>query len=364
MRAIPAATAAGRRAAYPRRTARPTLSPDPMAPARPSLSSGDLLADRRFEYARLYAEAGDHGAAADLFAQALELAPGWDACRFALGEALAAAGDTAAAAAAFARLLERDPQDRFGARLQLALLGAAPVPPTAPEAYVRALFDDYADRFEAALVGDLGYRTPSEIAATIARLRPGARFARVLDLGCGTGLAGAALRPVADHLEGVDLSADMVANAAAKGVYDDLRVGEVVAHLRAGTEPIDLIVAADVFVYVGDLCAIFAAAAERLAPGGLFAFSVERADESEAPEGWRLGASLRYAHTATHVEDLAGRNGLALVTLAPTTLRMDRGEPVAGYVAVAAACGGAPFLGADPGAWTVPTSESGTLESA
>lgn len=310
-----------------------------------SHTSGNLLADRRFEYGRLLAVDGDHAAAADLYSQALELVPGWAAGWFALGAACSDADDAAGAARAFARLAELDPDDRYGGRLRLAALGHAPVPDAAPEAYVRELFDDYADRFETALVERLGYRAPALLAEAIAAAWPGNVFAHVHDLGCGTGLMAAALVEaglVADggRIEGVDLSPAMIAAAADKALYAELRVGDVVADLgRAGTV-FDLVVAADVFVYIGDLAPVFAAVAARLDPGGLFAFTVEAADDGDneagnvAGEGWRLGASLRYAHVRTYLAGLAAGHGFRPLSQARATLRQDRGAAVTGHVVV------------------------------
>jgi predicted TPR repeat methyltransferase len=292
--------------------------------------SGDLIADRRFEYARGYAEAGDHAAAADLLEQTLELVPGWPPALVALGEARAALGDGDAAAAAFRAALARDPGDVLGAGLKLAALGAAPVPPAPPDAYVRGLFDDYAGRFEKALVEDLGYRTPWRMGELLQAAAPGRRFAHGLDLGCGTGLMGAVLRPLCDRLDGVDLSPGMLAEAARKGLYDTLAEGDAARHLAAAGEPLDLVAAADVFVYVGDLAPVFAAAARRLAPGGLFVFSVEAA----AGDGFLLRDSLRYAHSGGYVRRAAAAAGLGWRMDERTVLRFDRGAPVHGMIAV------------------------------
>ncbi|MBH0237415.1 class I SAM-dependent DNA methyltransferase [Methylobrevis albus] len=311
-----------------------------------SHSSGNLLADRRFEYGRLLAESGDHAAAADLYAQALELVPSWAAGWFALGAAYGDAGDTAGAARAFARLAELDPDDRYGGRLRLAALGRAPVPDAAPEAYVRELFDDYADRFETALVDRLGYRAPALLAEAIAASWPGNVFGHVHDLGCGTGLMAAALVEAGlvaggGRIEGVDLSPAMVATAADKALYAELRVGDVVADLGRAGPAFDLVVAADVFVYIGDLAPVFAAVAARLDPGALFAFTAEAADDGDngdgadvAGEGWRLGASLRYAHVRTYLAGLAAAHGFRPLSEARATLRQDRGSPVIGHVIV------------------------------
>src|SRR5690242_12038597 len=128
-------------------------------PARLFLSSGDLAADRRYEFARDLKLKGDLAAAADLLEQATALAPGFASAWFLLGEIRAQLGEDAAAVAAFRKARESDSEDRHGASLWLMRLGAEKLS-AMPQAYVRTLFDQYAPKFESALVDDLGYRGP------------------------------------------------------------------------------------------------------------------------------------------------------------------------------------------------------------
>jgi predicted TPR repeat methyltransferase len=294
------------------------------------LSSGDPVADRRHAYAAGLAEAGDHSAAAEVMEQALEAAPGWAAGWFVLAGYREAAGDMDGAAAALGETRRLDTDDRLGAALHLARLGRLDAPPVPPQGYVRALFDDYAPRFDKALIGALGYRAPTLIADALDGVAPGRRFGRALDLGCGTGLMGAAIRARVDRLAGVDLSPRMIAEAAARCVYDDLRVDDVVGILGA-SEKLDLVTAADVFCYLGDLAPVLAAARRALAPGGLAAFTVEDAGAGPAP--WVLQESLRYAHGKSYVFDAVSEVGQLLV-MKQTWLRLDRGAKVEGLVVV------------------------------
>ncbi len=189
----------------------------------------------------------------------------------------------------------------------------------APTGYVRTLFDGYAARFEQHLVGELGYRTPERLAALIDAARPGS-LGRVCDLGCGTGLMGALLRPRAAHLQGIDLSGEMIAQARRKGCYDALHVGDIEG-LLGDLGELDLLVAADVLIYIGDLSGIFAAAAAALAPGGIFALTTEHTDG----EGWRLLPSGRYAHSHEAITRLAQAHGLTLLRSAVEPIRQERG---------------------------------------
>lgn len=298
--------------------------------------SGDPLADRRLDYARALLEEGDAAASADLAHQALELAPLWPAAWFLLGEAEEKADRRSEAAAAFGRCAALDPADTLGAGLRLSLL-AGKTPPAMSPAYVGTLFDQYAHRFDATLTGRLDYRGPEVLADALARAcatigRP-LHFRRALDLGCGTGLAGAALRENIDWLSGVDLSAEMVRIAQAKGIYDALRVGDVMDALAAAQpDGIDLVIAADVFVYLGDLFPVIAAAARGLVPRGLLAFTAEKLDGADP--AFALGEKLRYAHGAAHLRAAAESAYLQAVLVEDCSTRREAGIPVPGLIAV------------------------------
>jgi predicted TPR repeat methyltransferase len=305
--------------------------------ANSAMSSGDPRADRRFLYAEECAAEGDHAAAAELLEQCLELAPDWAPAWFALGGAREKLGDSAAAIAAYRRALACDPEDFLGASLALARLGAGQTPSTAAPAYVARLFDQYAPRFDAHLIDGLGYRAPDllrdAVSEVCARTTRRMHFARALDLGCGTGLAGAAFRDCVDHLEGVDLSAGMVAEAKAKSVYDALFVADALDHLRASPDrAFDLILAADVLVYIGDLVPLFTLIARGLASGGVFAFTAERHDGN----GYVIGSETRYAHSHGYLGQASTAVGLKIALLKQCSTRKNKGEPTAGLVGVLA----------------------------
>ena len=226
-----------------------------------TLRSDNPIAERRYAYARAAASDGDWRTAAEVLEQALEIAPRWAAARFALGEALQHLRDFAGAEEKFAQCLRLDPADAQGAQLRLVALGAAQ-PEGLPAAYVARLFDDYAPRFNAHLVRELCYRGPELVAAALDAVAPERKFRRMLDMGCGSGLAGAALRARCKVLVGVDISPKMIVEAARTKLYNELRVGDFLAFLAGQLEgAADLVVAADVFVCVGDLAPAFAAIA-------------------------------------------------------------------------------------------------------
>jgi predicted TPR repeat methyltransferase len=259
-------------------------------------------------------------------ARALTLDPDYAEALALAGEIAEAGGDRDAAIAHYRRALVADPTDRRGAALALARLGAAPPPERAPAAHVRAVFDQYAERFDEALLTRLDYRAP-ELLADLLKPHLGATSAAILDLGCGTGLTGKALRPLARHLEGIDLSPRMIERARALGLYDRLSVGDL---LDAGPDPdpFDAVVAADTLVYVGDLDPVLARARACLRPRGLFAFTVERLDG----DGYAIGPAQRYAHSETYLRQAAARTGFDILTLDSAATRREAGRPVPGYV--------------------------------
>jgi predicted TPR repeat methyltransferase len=304
------------------------LQPQPV-----HLPSGNLIADRRYRWARDLEAKGDLAAAADLLTQTLELAPGFSSAWFALAELREKLGERAGAIAAFREAAKADPQDRHGAGLHLIRLGAAPRA-AMPAGYVRALFDGYASAFDQALTQGLAYRAPELLLRAVLAAGPKMKFGSALDLGCGTGLAGAAFRPFCDWLVGVDLSPAMLAQARTKGLYDRLVEGEVLSFLGEETQAkaqYHLILAADVFMYLDDLAPVLKAAANVLTPSSAIAFSVETHDGEDVV----LRDTLRYAHGAAHVRMALENSGLKLISLNSVATRTEKNMPVAGLIVVA-----------------------------
>ena len=214
-----------------------------------------------------------------------------------------------------------------------AAVNDGPVPAAAPPEYVRRLFDPYAEGFEQHLVDELRYCGHGAVVNAAATWQSG-QAALALDLGCGSGLCGSLLRLRAQRVEGVDLSPTMVAQARACGSYDAVFEAELVQHLRAWGDRsgrADIVVAADVFIYIGDLAPVFAAVARVLAPGGVFAFTVEH-EESASP--YVLRRSLRYAHSEAGLRALAAAHGLVVRQARALMLREEQRQPVAGLVLV------------------------------
>jgi predicted TPR repeat methyltransferase len=203
-------------------------------------------------------------------------------------------------------------------------------PSAAPAGFVRDLFDGYAADYDRHLLGPLAYRAHRALVEPLPGIVGRTVFARALDLGCGTGLCGPLLRPFVSHLTGVDLSPRMLAEAAKSGAYDLLLAAEGVAVLEA--EPagsLDVVLAADVLIYIGDAEPLVRAAARALAPGGVLAFTVERLEGGDA-EGHRLDPTLRFRHADALWPRLARRHGFVLAAMRPEVLRTDQEHPVRG----------------------------------
>ncbi|WP_319824387.1 methyltransferase domain-containing protein [Thalassovita sp.] len=290
-------------------------------------SSGDLSADRRYQFAASLAAEGDYTAAAELMAETMARVPGWAAGWMALGDWAEQAGQTDRAAGVFAHVLTLDAADRFGAGLRLDLLRKVPVAEAMPAAFVETLFDQYAPRFETSLVGQLGYCGPDLLAGVLQ-----GHLGRVLDLGCGTGLMGQAIAGRCDWLEGWDISQRMLDRAQAKAIYHRLAKHDL-SRLTHGPDRWNTILAADVFIYLGALERITAWVAHALAPGGAFAFTAEAGQG----DGITLLPSRRYAHGEAYLRGLMADAGFSSVRIRQTTLRQDRGQPVPAFVV---ACSG------------------------
>lgn len=304
-------------------------------------SSGDLLADRRADYARMLDDAGEFSAAAELMEQALELVPDWPAGLALLATYREHAGEVKAAVAALQMLDSQDDDDLFAAPLKLAVLGATETPDHPPGRYVEALFDSYAETFDEALTERLDYNAPELLAGLLKRAEGEAvLFDLCVDLGCGTGLSGEAVQGRVNRLEGFDLSQNMLVKAGEKGFYDILQQADLLqspeqsglfadhlSHNRA-----DLVIAADVLMYLGALDSLMKNVATLIRADGLFLFSVE---DGSGKGDFTLLPSLRYAHSEAYVLAQLGDYGFRLKALERATVRKDAGEAITGILFLA-----------------------------
>ena len=197
-----------------------------------------------------------------------------------------------------------------------------------PKEYVKNLFDDYAQKFNDSLVEKLQYKLPFIIKEFIYKSNNSkSNFKKVIDLGCGTGLAGPDLRQISDNLTGIDLSSNMIDKARELNIYDNLIVGDIVEQLELLEEKYDLFVALDVFIYIGEPTNFFNVIKKRCNKNSLFIFSIEIQED----EGYSLLKSSRYAHSESYILDVAS-NGFKLVDSHNVRLRKEGNNWIDGKI--------------------------------
>jgi predicted TPR repeat methyltransferase len=283
---------------------------------------------------------GNHAGAEKACRRALKMSPENATLWIQLGQILADDERRIPAAAAYQRALNIDPKNPTATFFLAALTaegdGGSSAPPAMPQEYIRRFFDECAPRFDNLLVGTLQYQAPRLLEQMFGRwiAQAGSERAKpltILDAGCGTGLCGQWLARHRGRLIGIDLSHKMIALSRTLRVYDELVAGDVVKELQKHSGALDLVVAGDVLVYIGDLTQMFAAVASALRKGGVFLFSVEAA----ADPGYVLLPTKRFAHSRGYVQRIASANGLAIRVIEEETLRLEKGAEVRGYLVLA-----------------------------
>lgn len=276
---------------------------------------------------------GMHAPAEELFQRILNLQPDNLTAIEGLAKIHLQFGRLDQAKILFEKVLKHKPNDPVTLHFYNAIIGKSV--DTAPAEYVAKLFDEYADRFDAHLQQQLGYNTPRVLAQALEHVAAAQgktlEGLSVLDLGCGTGLGIEALPHRAAFAVGVDLSAKMLAKAQEKSLYQETAVQDIVEYMRATPHRFDLVLTADVLVYIGNLDPVFAAAHQVLKPGGWFVLSVEQGDD--APP-FVLRKSARYGHAKSYIESLVNAHGFAIRHLQSTDLRKDGLHIIQGYIVI------------------------------
>jgi predicted TPR repeat methyltransferase len=251
----------------------------------------------------------------------------------ALGRILRLAGRPDDAAAWYRRCLEIAPGDAI-ATMGLVALGRAPVPARLPNEVVLYVFDGNAESYEANMQS-LGYSVPHTLLDILAA-EVGAASGRldVLELGCGSGLCGLLFRGFARRLVGVDLSPRMLALAAGKQAYDQLVEAELFEYLATAKETFDVVLAANVLIYFGELAPLVEGVARVLRPGGVFLFDVEKGDGPEP--GFHV--SGRYTHSRGLLEHILSPRGFTFARIQEAAMRTEQGAPVAALCCAARRC--------------------------
>jgi predicted TPR repeat methyltransferase len=277
---------------------------------------------------KIYMRQGKLEDAVVYFRRAAEMNPTNAKAHFFLGHILKKAERLAEAEVEFREAMRLKP-DTPDWKFRLSALSGDGLTTTTPPQHVRELFDEYAAKFDKHLVEKLNYRGPQQLLDAV-RAVTARQGMDVLDLGCGTGLCGVAIRPLARRLVGVDLSPAMLAEARRRGIYDELINGELVQAMGGIKEQFDLIIAGDVLIYVGDLSGFMPAAAGLLRSGGLMACSVEEYDGT----GFFLHSEERFAHSLVYMRDMGAQCGLSEVAATKVALRRNASVDVPGWVVV------------------------------
>lgn len=281
--------------------------------------------DCLYNLACCYREIHEHGKAIDLLRRVLQLQPAHRSATNNLAYLLHLQGNLHEAKLFYQRLLELDPHHQ-AARHMLASVQGKKVS-NAPEEYIRTVFNSYAANFEANLVQGLGYSVPEQLRGSLEQLEDiRVPFRRVLDLGCGTGLMGAALTDLCGHLTGVDVAEDMIEKARGKGLYDRLVIDEICRFLGTSSGCYDLVVMADVLIYLGDLEPVLAAIHPRTTGDALLCFSTETTDEAD----FQLQPTGRFAHSQDYVAAIAEKTGWTIRHSQSARLRKEGSDWIAG----------------------------------
>ncbi len=276
----------------------------------------------------LLGASGESRPAIALIEKSLRLAPDNIEALYNLAGLYNCEGDYDRATALLERLLSLAPDHAAASHMLAALSGR--VTETAPADYVAETFDRYAGHFDNHIQDVLGYSAPTDLAGMLHNIAPKRRFRHCLDLGCGTGLSGTAFRPLADKLTGVDLSARMLDFAERKEIYHRLECMEILQFLEEEYQAgkcYDLFVAADVFIYIGDLDPFFQRLAPLASPGAVLACSTERTTNSDA---YTLRVSGRYAHNRQYLVSRAKAAGFQVMSHAKQGIRRENGSWIPG----------------------------------
>ena len=286
-------------------------------------------ADALCSLAHTHLQRGDHARAEQCYRRTLELRPGHPDVMTYLAVALRHQTRLDEAATLLREAVTIAPGHPEATHLLAATTGQTTS--RAPAAYVADLFDAYADTFDEHLTQQLGYDVPARMKDAIeATVQPGANGWRIADLGCGTGLCGEQVKPWASHLLGVDLSPRMVAQARRRNIYDELKVDDASTTLDDESNAFDLIVASDVFIYLGALDHVIESCARALTPGGILCFSTEADDADD----YALRVSGRYAHGPAYAKRCADAAGLEIARAEEITVRQEQDTPVPGHIHV------------------------------
>jgi predicted TPR repeat methyltransferase len=272
----------------------------------------------------IYKDAGELDLATEHYQTAIKLDPVYVAAHNNLGIALERQGERHAAVKSFKQACKLDPENASIRHILAALSGQHTA--SAPNDFVEGLFDDYAVRFDQSLVDQLKYNVPKLIAELVLKQQSETPLGSIIDLGCGTGLAGVELKGFCKEIEGIDLSQKMLAKARQKNVYSKLNHTGIIEYLTEAPLDFDLFLSTDVFVYVGELSEVFRLIKSRNKRPGRLAFSTEHTKKAD----FFLETSGRYSHSKSYIDSLCNKFDYRLLNFSTIDLRKSGSEFITG----------------------------------
>ena len=260
---------------------------------------------------------------------AITINPNYTEALHNLGVILKDQGKLDEAATLYERVLALDPTHPSARHMLAALRGQTTE--MAPAKYVKVLFDRYSSNYDHHLMEKLQYNTPALLRQALqSLLSHDLHFQNAIDLGCGTGLAGTEFREMAARLSGIDISPKMIEEAEKKDIYDVLVVGDIMEFLNNTSERYDLFIAADVFLYIGNLAPLFTSIRTRSSIGAYLVFSTESSHEKE----YVLRQTGRYAHSRNYIQSLAKDHRCIVEKCQSGGLRKEKGQWTMGDIFV------------------------------
>jgi predicted TPR repeat methyltransferase len=293
-----------------------------------ALKTGDTSVDTLYNLALCHQDLDDNIKTAHLYNIILSRDPNHQSSINNYAYLCHKSGDTKQAASLYTRLLKLNPEHQAAKHMLCSITGTPQ--DTAPLVYVESIFDNYADNFEQSLVEKLEYRTPEVLHDFFCKVIHKTSLRKCLDLGCGTGLAGERFRQCCKELTGIDISRKMLEVAIKKKLYDRLIKDDISHFFQSNDQKYNLILAADVFTYVGKLERIFTECNNSIEPSGFLIFSVE--ETLKCQKGFELKPTGRFGHSVDYIKKLSKKTGWTVTKYKHSKLRKENGEWIMGYL--------------------------------
>lgn len=288
-------------------------------------------ADAHYNLGNTFAASGLEADAMQHYRAAIKLEPRYSLALENLGRILYRVDRIDEAIKLYQDWIELEP-DNVIVKHMLAACSGENIPERASDGYIQETFDLFAGSFDSQLER-LEYKVPQLIAAAVnTHLVEVNNALNILDAGCGTGLCGSLLKPLAKTLCGVDLSLNMLKLAKERNAYDDLVCMDLVTYINKYDNKFDIIVSADTLIYFGELKEVFSAVAKALKPDSFFMFSLEKLTDELTPLGYKLEVHGRYTHKQSYIETKIKEAGLELVSLTQAVLRKELTRQVDGWI--------------------------------